>query len=83
MLGLGETESEIYETLEDLLKTGCSIVTIGQYMRPSRNNLPVEEYVKPEVFEKYKIAAEKMGFKIVESAPLVRSSFNASKYLVD
>ena len=83
MLGLGETESEIYETLEDLLKTGCSIVTIGQYMRPSRNNLPVEEYVKPVVFEKYKIAAEKMGFKIVESAPLVRSSFNASKYLVD
>ncbi len=79
MLGLGETTEEIYTTLEDLLAVGCKIVTIGQYLRPSRKHLPVHKYYTPEEFDEIKSKAEAMGFTHVESGPFVRSSYNASK----
>ena len=82
MLGLGETEDEIVETMEDLLKAGCQVITIGQYLQPSRKHYPVKEYVTPEKFEEYRILGEKMGFRHIESAPLVRSSFHAEKHVL-
>ena len=79
MLGLGESMDEVNEVLHDLLSAGCDIITIGQYLRPSRMNLPVAEYVRPEVFETLRSAALSMGFSHVASAPLVRSSMNAEE----
>ncbi len=79
MLGLGETEKEILELMDDALSAGCSILTIGQYMQPSRNNISVSEYITPEKFEEYKHIGLKKGFLQVESAPLVRSSYCAEK----
>ena len=79
MLGLGESTEEVYTTLQDLLDVGCKIVTIGQYLRPSRKHLPVEKYYTPEEFEVIKSKAEAMGFRHVECGPFVRSSYNASK----
>jgi lipoic acid synthetase len=79
MVGLGETEEEVYQMLDDLRKNNVDIVTIGQYMQPSIKHYPVHEYVHPEVFKKYKEYAINVGFKIVESAPLVRSSYQAEK----
>ena len=79
MVGLGETETEVYKMLNDLMEIKVDIVTIGQYMQPSSKHYPVYEYVHPDIFEKYKSYAEKVGFKIVESAPLVRSSYQAEK----
>ncbi len=81
MLGLGESTEEVYQTLQDLLKVGCQIVTIGQYLRPSRKHLPVQKYYTPEEFDGIKSKAEAMGFNHVESGPFVRSSYNASKVL--
>lgn len=82
MLGLGEAESEVLDLMDDVLKTGCSILTIGQYMQPSRKNIPVNEYITPGKFEEYKQMALSKGFKIVESAPLVRSSYCAEKHVL-
>jgi lipoic acid synthetase len=79
MLGLGERDIEVFRLLEDLRSTQCDFVTIGQYLRPSRKNLPVVEYIKPEVFEDLRIKALEMGFKYVASGPLVRSSMNAEE----
>ncbi|HMK48427.1 MAG TPA: lipoyl synthase [Thermodesulfovibrionales bacterium] len=79
MLGLGESMPEVYEVLADLRSSGCDVITIGQYMRPSRVNLPVAEYVKPETFERLRQVALSMGFSYVASAPLVRSSMNAEE----
>ena len=79
MVGLGETEKEVFALLEELRKVDVDIVTIGQYMQPSKNHFPVNEYIHPEVFDYYKNEGEKMGFKIVESAPLVRSSYHAER----
>lgn len=79
MLGLGEREEEVVETLEDLRRVECDIVTMGQYISPSRNHLPVFEYVRTEQFEKYKETANGMGFAHVESGPLVRSSYHARR----
>ncbi len=79
MVGLGETEQEVTETLKDLYNHGCRIVTIGQYLQPSKAHLEVEEYIHPEQFEKFKIIALEIGFEYVESAPLVRSSYMAEK----
>jgi len=79
MLGLGETMDEVREVLYDLRCAGCDVITIGQYMRPSRMNLPVAEYVKPDAFEDLRSAALSMGFSHVASAPLVRSSMNAEE----
>lgn len=79
MLGLGESEEEILETLLDLRHNGCEIVTIGQYLRPTLKHLEVAEYVTPEKFAQYKDIALKVGFSHVESGPLVRSSYMADK----
>lgn len=80
MLGLGEEEVEIYETMDDLLAVGCKVFTIGQYLQPTRNNFPVQAYVTPEKFQQYgRIGLEK-GFRFIESAPLVRSSFHAERH---
>ncbi len=77
MLGLGETEREITETMEDLLNAGCDIMTMGQYLRPSKSHFPVNEYVHPDVFERLGEKARSMGFKAAASSPLVRSSYMA------
>ncbi|NQV19665.1 MAG: lipoyl synthase [Armatimonadetes bacterium] len=79
MIGLGETEQEVLTLLEELRKADVDIVTIGQYMQPSKDHYPVKEFIHPEVFDFYKDEGEKMGFKIVESAPLVRSSYHAER----
>jgi len=79
MLGLGERLDEVIDVLRDLRSAGCDIITIGQYLRPSRFNLPVIEYMRPEIFERLRLTALSMGFKYVASAPLVRSSMNADE----
>ena len=79
MVGLGETQEEVIELLYDLRKFGCEIVTIGQYLAPSKKHHPVIEYVTPEIFSIYKKKAEEMGFKYVASSPLVRSSYHAGE----
>jgi len=81
MLGLGETESEVFELMEDVLSAGCCFLSIGQYLQPSRKHLPVKEYIHPEIFEKYREKAYSFGFRHVESAPLVRSSYRSADFL--
>ena len=81
MLGLGETEDEVFETLEDLRSVKVDIVTLGQYLQPTPKHAPVEEFITPNQFEKYKEFGLKAGFKFVESGPLVRSSYHAEKHL--
>jgi len=82
MLGLGETEKEVIETLHDLKNAKVDIVTIGQYLQPSKKHLPVSDFVTPEQFKKYKEIGLELGFKYVESGALVRSSYRAHKHLV-
>lgn len=82
MLGLGEKEEEVIETLHDLHRAKVDIVTIGQYLQPSKQHLPVHEFITPAQFEKYKEIGLKLGFKYVESGALVRSSYRAEKHLV-
>lgn len=82
MLGLGESEEEVLRTLDDLADTGCRIVTLGQYLRPTLAHLPVEEYVTPEKFKWYGEAARERGFSYVASGPLVRSSYMAEEALI-
>lgn len=77
MLGLGETVDELRATMVDLLKNGCDILTLGQYLQPSRSHLPVERFVSPKEFESLKKEAMELGFKGVASSPTVRSSFEA------
>lgn len=79
MLGLGETDAELRQTLEDLVAHGCDLLTLGQYLRPSLNHLPVIEYVHPDKFAWWKTEAEAIGFESVASGPLVRSSFHADE----
>jgi lipoyl synthase len=81
MVGHGETEEEVYRTLDDLRKAGVTIVTIGQYLQPTGRHLPVKEYVHPEVFEKYRLAAIAKGFRHAECGPLVRSSYHAERHV--
>jgi len=81
MLGLGETQNEVLELINDALAVGVQILTIGQYLQPSRKNLPVAEYITPEKFAQYREIALQKGFKIVESAPFVRSSYCAEKHV--
>lgn len=81
MVGLEETKEEVYELMDDVKAVGVSVLTIGQYLQPSRKNIPVKEYVTPEQFELYKTIALEKGFKHVESAPLVRSSYHAEKHV--
>jgi lipoic acid synthetase len=77
MLGLGETDDEVQRTLEDLRAQGCDLLTIGQYLRPSPNHLPVVEYVHPDRFRRWGEVADALGFESAASGPLVRSSFHA------
>lgn len=81
MVGLGETIAEVEETMDDLLAVGCSILTIGQYLQPTHKHYPVQEYVTPQQFAAYKETALAKGFKMVESGPLVRSSYYAERAL--
>ena len=81
MVGLGETPEEVETLMDDLLAVGCQILTIGQYLQPSHRHYPVAEYVTPQQFAKYKIIGLEKGFNIVESAPLVRSSYHAEKQI--
>lgn len=81
MVGLGETQKEVEEVLQDLKDSGCDIVTIGQYLRPSMRHLPVSEYVLPEVFEYYRRYALRLGFLGVASSPFVRSSYRAEAFI--
>jgi lipoic acid synthetase len=83
MLGLGETEDEVIETMEDLRAVGVDILTLGQYLQPTPKHLPVVEFIEPVQFEKYRILGLEMGFRYVESGPLVRSSYHAEKHLFD
>lgn len=82
MLGLGEKEEEVIETLHDLKEAKVDIVTIGQYLQPSKKHLPVHEFIPPEQFEKYKQIGLDLGFRYVESGALVRSSYRAEKHLI-
>ena len=82
MVGLGETIAEVEETMDDLLAVGCSILTIGQYLQPTHKHYPVQEYVTPQQFDSYKETALAKGFKMVESGPLVRSSYYAERALM-
>lgn len=79
MVGLGEEFDEVVAVMKDLKESGCDYLTIGQYLRPSKKNLPVKEYIRPEVFDRYRKEALKFGFKGVSSGPLVRSSMNAEE----
>lgn len=81
MLGLGETEQEIYETMDDLRAVGCDVLTLGQYLQPTPKHLPVKEFIRPEAFAKYKEVGLAKGFRFVESGPLVRSSYHAEKHI--
>ena len=81
MLGLGENEKEVIETIQDLRNVGISILTLGQYLQPTLKHLPVAEYINPKQFQELKEIALKMGFKVIESGPLVRSSYHAEKHL--
>jgi lipoic acid synthetase len=81
MLGLGETEHEVLQTIGDLYETGCKILTIGQYLQPGLEYMKVVEYISPEKFEEYRIIALGYGFSRVECGPLVRSSFHAEKHV--
>jgi lipoic acid synthetase len=81
MAGLGESDGEVIETLRDLRAAGVSFLTIGQYMRPSANHLPIERWVTPDEFGWFKERALEMGFRHVESGPLVRSSYHAAQAL--
>jgi lipoic acid synthetase len=83
MLGLGETEDEVIETMEDLRSVGVDVLTLGQYLQPTPKHLPVVEFIEPMQFEKYRILGLEMGFRFVESGPLVRSSYHAEKHLFD
>jgi lipoic acid synthetase len=79
MVGLGEEESEVEQAIADLLAVGCKAITIGQYLQPRGENLPVSKYIEPAIFAHYKAIALKKGFEFVESGPLVRSSYHAEE----
>ncbi len=81
MLGLGETKDEVLQVMEDLLRSGCDILTLGQYLQPTKGHLPVDRFVHPEEFRMFKLRGMKMGFKHVESGPLVRSSYHAASHI--
>ncbi|WP_300666746.1 lipoyl synthase [Fluviicola sp.] len=83
MLGLGETDEEVIETMEDLRAVGVDILTLGQYLQPTPKHLPIVEFVEPERFQKYEKLGLEMGFRFVESGPLVRSSYHAEKHIFD
>ena len=79
MVGIGERPEEVLETMLELVKHGCNILTIGQYLQPTKMHLPVDRFVTPDEFKMFRVEGLKMGFKIVESSPLVRSSYHADQ----
>lgn len=81
MLGLGETEEEILQTMDDLREAGCEVMTIGQYLQPTKSHFPLQEYVTPETFERYRLIGLEKGFRHMESAPMVRSSYHAERHV--
>lgn len=81
MLGLGETPEEVEQTMDDLLAVGCQIMTIGQYLQPTKDHYPIQDYVTPEQFGKYGEIGKAKGFRHIESAPMVRSSYHAERHL--
>jgi lipoic acid synthetase len=81
MLGLGETEDEVYEAMDDLLAHGLDVLTLGQYLQPTKMHLGVVEFIHPDQFKKYKEVGLQKGFKYVESGPLVRSSYHAERHI--
>lgn len=81
MVGLGETVEEVYEIMEDLLEHGCDVLTIGQYLQPTKMHLPVSEFIHPDLFAHFTERGNEMGFKYVESGPLVRSSYHAERHI--
>jgi lipoic acid synthetase len=83
MVGLGEKDEEVLGVMDDLLEAGCRLLTIGQYLRPSLEHLPVVEYVRPEKFEFYSEKALEKGFSFVSSGPLVRSSYHAAELFAE
>ena len=82
MLGLGEREEEVIETLHDLRKNDVDVVTLGQYLQPSKRHLPVQEFINPDQFKKYEVIGKDLGFRHVESGALVRSSYKAHKHIL-
>ncbi len=82
MLGLGETEEEILQVMDDLLAVGCKVMTIGQYLAPTMDHIQVKEYVTPDKFEEYRKIGLEKGFQFVESSPLVRSSYKAENHVM-
>jgi lipoic acid synthetase len=82
MLGLGETEDEVYETMDDLLEVGLDVLTLGQYLQPTKMHLEVDRYVHPDEFKRYEEIGLQRGFRFVESGPLVRSSYHAEKHVL-
>jgi len=81
MVGLGETETEVFQTMDDLRAAGCNVLTVGQYLQPDSNLLPVQQYITPEIFEMYRVEGLNRGFSYVESSPLVRSSYHAERHV--
>lgn len=81
MVGLGETPDEVYQIMDDLLEHGCDVLTIGQYLQPTKMHLEVVEYIHPDIFAQYKEVGLQKGFQFVESGPLVRSSYHAERHL--
>ncbi|MEE2714547.1 MAG: lipoyl synthase [Verrucomicrobiota bacterium] len=81
MLGLGETKEELLEAMTDLRSVGCDLLTLGQYLQPTKNHLKIEEFIHPDQFTEYKRIAEAMGFSYVASGPLVRSSYHADDFV--
>ncbi len=80
MLGLGETETELFQAMDDLREANVQVLTLGQYLRPTPNHLPVVEYIRPETFDLYREIGYNKGFEYVASGPLVRSSYHAADY---
>ena len=80
MLGLGETEAELLQAMEDLRRARCDLLTLGQYLRPTLRHLPVAEFITPAAFARHKLTAEAMGFVHVASGPMVRSSYHADEF---
>lgn len=81
MVGIGETPEEVFETMDDMIAAGVEVMTIGQYLQPTKKHLPVLEYVTPEQFKEYERVGLEKGFKYIESSPLVRSSYRAEKHV--
>lgn len=81
MLGLGETREEIIQTMDDLRSVDCQVMTIGQYLQPTKNHYPVQDYIHPDIFEEYRKIGVEKGFRHIESAPMVRSSYHAEKHV--